>query len=139
MENVVERYYALIDGEAGAFGIVFPDLAGYTAMGDTVDAAIGNAAEALRDWVTATEARASAPAPSAIETLRRDPNVARALAEGATLTTIPLIRDTGRPVKANLSLDAGVLAAIDNAAARRKLTRSAFIEAMARETIPKMV
>ena len=135
----MERYYALIDGEAGAFGVVFPDLDGCTAMGDTVGSVIGNAAEALRDWVAALEARASVPPPSPIETLRRDPDVARALAEGATLTTIPLIRDTGRPVKANLSLDAGVLAAIDSAAARRKLTRSAFIEATARETIPKMV
>ena len=97
----MERYYALIDGEAGGFGIVFPDLDGCTAMGDTVDAAIGNAAEALRDWVMAVETRATVPAPSAIEALRRDPDVARALAEGATLTTIPLIRDTGRPVKAN--------------------------------------
>ena len=135
----MERYYALIDGEAGGYGIVFPDLPGCTAMGETVDEAIGNAAEALRDWVTAKEARASVPSPRDIEALRRDPEVAQALAEGATLTTIPLIRDTGRPVKANLSLDAGVLAAIDAAAARRKLTRSAFIEAMARETIPKMV
>ena len=134
----MERYYALIDGEAGSYGIVFPELSGCTAMGVTVDEAIGNAAEALRDWVTAREARSSVPPPRDIEALRRDPEVAQALAEGATLTTIPLIRDTGRPVKANLSLDAGVLAAIDAAAARRKLTRSAFIEAMARETIPKM-
>ena len=55
----MERYYALIDGEAGGYGIVFPDLPGCTAMGATIDEAIGNAAEALRDCVKAGEARKS--------------------------------------------------------------------------------
>jgi predicted RNase H-like HicB family nuclease len=45
------RYVALIDGKAGAYGVVFPDLPGCTAMGKTVDQAIANAAEALRDWI----------------------------------------------------------------------------------------
>jgi metal-responsive CopG/Arc/MetJ family transcriptional regulator len=48
---------------------------------------------------------------------------------------IPLIVDSGRPVRANLSLDAGLLAAIDAEAARRGLTRSAFIAGAAREKI----
>jgi predicted RNase H-like HicB family nuclease len=136
----VDRYIALIDGAAGGYGIVFPDLPGCTAMGNTIDEAIGNAANVLRIWVAMTEEQgASVPRPSRLEDLRGDVDVVEALGEGATLATIPLIRDAGRPVKANLSLDAGVLAAIDAAAARRKLTRSAFIEAMARETIPKMV
>jgi metal-responsive CopG/Arc/MetJ family transcriptional regulator len=38
-------------------------------------------------------------------------------------------------VKANLSLDAGLLAAIDDAAASRGLTRSAFLASAAREKI----
>jgi predicted RNase H-like HicB family nuclease len=136
----VDRYIALIDGEAGGYGIVFPDLPGCTAMGNTIDEAIGNAANVLRIWVEMTEEQgASVPRPRRLEDLRSDVEVVEALSGGATLATIPLIRDAGRPVKANLSLDAGVLAAIDAAAARRKLTRSAFIEAMARETIPKMV
>jgi metal-responsive CopG/Arc/MetJ family transcriptional regulator len=43
--------------------------------------------------------------------------------------------DAGRPVKANLSLDAGLLNAIDKAAARHGLTRSAFLASAAREKI----
>ena len=39
---------------------------------------------------------------------------------------VPLLREAGRPVKANLSPDAGLLAAIDEAAAARGLTRSAI-------------
>ncbi|RUV56524.1 ribbon-helix-helix protein, CopG family, partial [Mesorhizobium sp. M1A.F.Ca.IN.022.02.1.1] len=38
-------------------------------------------------------------------------------------------------VRANLSLDAGLLAAIDTEASRRGLTRSAFIASAAREKI----
>jgi hypothetical protein len=48
---------------------------------------------------------------------------------------VPLVLETGRPVKANLSLDAGLLAAIDEAAAARGLTRSAFLSSAAREKI----
>jgi hypothetical protein len=60
------------------------------------------------------------------------------LAAGAQLATVPLVRATGRPVKANLSLDAGVLAALNAEADRRKLTRSALIELLAREMLVKV-
>src|SRR6202035_1658985 len=66
---------------------------------------------------------------------RADPEVAAALAHGAVLAIVPLVLDAGRPVKANLSLDAGLLAAIDEAAAARGLTRSAFLASAAREKI----
>ena len=57
------------------------------------------------------------------------------LAKGAALAIVPLVLDAGRPAKANLSLDAGLLAAIDEAAAARGLTRSAFLASAAREKI----
>jgi hypothetical protein len=52
---------------------------------------------------------------------------ADAIASASVLAIVPLVRDAGRPVKANLSLDAGLLAAIEEAAAARGLTRSAFL------------
>jgi hypothetical protein len=51
---------------------------------------------------------------------------------------VPLVRETGKPVKANLSIDAGILAAIDEEAARRKLTRSGLVELMARRMLADM-
>jgi len=36
----LHRYTALIDGEAGAYGVSFPDLPGCVAMGRTVDEAV---------------------------------------------------------------------------------------------------
>jgi Ribbon-helix-helix protein, copG family len=49
---------------------------------------------------------------------------------------IPLLHDpVGRVKKANVSLDAGTLAAIDNEARARGLTRSAFLASAALEKI----
>jgi predicted RNase H-like HicB family nuclease len=49
------RYPALVDGDEGAFGVVFPDIPGVGAMGHTVDEALLNAEDALRDYVIETE------------------------------------------------------------------------------------
>ena len=133
------RYTALIDGKEGAYGVVFPDIPGCTAMGKTIEDALDHAAVALRDmaqWMA--EDGEGLPSARPPEALRRDPDVAAALAEGATLASVPLVRATGRPAKANLSIDAGILAAIDEEAARRKLTRSAFIELLAKHALGAM-
>jgi predicted RNase H-like HicB family nuclease len=133
------RYIALIDGKAGAYGVVFPDLPGCTAMGKTMDDALSHATEALRDWAEVTEENGGkVPRPRALEALRRDPDVKASLADGAGLATVPLVRETGKPVKANLSIDSGVLAAMDEEAQRRSLTRSAFVEMLARTMLTKV-
>ena len=133
------RYTVLIDGDAGAYGVVFPDLPGCAAMGTTIDEALANAADALSDWVGVTlEDGGDLPRPAPPETLRGDPEIREALAAGATLASVPLVRATGRPAKANLSIDAGILSALDAEAARRKLTRSAFIELLARHALPEL-
>ncbi len=135
----MSRYTALIDGKAGAYGVIFPELDGCVAMGTTVEEALTNAADALRDWVEVTEEHGErVPSPQPLEKLKRRRDVTEALSEGAVLATVPLVRETGKPAKANLSLDSGVLAAIDEEAVRRKLTRSAFIEMLAREALPKI-
>ena len=48
------RYPALIDGQEGAYGVVFPDIPGVAAMGQTVDEALLNAEDALRDYAVET-------------------------------------------------------------------------------------
>ena len=130
------RYVALVDGKPGAFGVVVPDLPGCTSGGATVDDALRNAVEAVTLWVE--DARADGekiPKARSAETLREDPEVATALAHGGILAYVPLVLDAGRPVKANLSLDVGLLEAIDEAAERRGLTRSAFLASAAPEKI----
>ena len=126
------RYVALVDGKPGAYGVVFPNGPGCTSMGDTVEGALANAVEALAYWAEDVDPM---PKPRSITQLRRDPEVRAALADSDALALVPLVRDASRPVKANLSLDAGLLAAIDEAAAARGLTRSAFLASAAREKI----
>ena len=51
----MSHYPAFVDGEAGAYGVTFPDLPGIAAMGETVEDALANAEEALREYVAETE------------------------------------------------------------------------------------
>jgi predicted RNase H-like HicB family nuclease len=132
------RYVALVDGRSGAYGLTVPDLPGCTSAAATIDELLRKATEAVRLW--AEDAMADGeklPKPRPIEAVRADPEVGAALGRGAVLTIVPLVRDAGRPAKANLSLDAGLLAAIDEAAAARGLTRSAFLASAAREKIER--
>lgn len=130
------RYVALVDGEAGAYGVIVPDLPGCTSGGATTDEALHHAIEAVRLWAEDAIADGEElPAPRSAEALRADPEIAAAIAAGAALAIVPLLIDLGRPAKANLSIDAGLLAAIDEAAAARGLTRSAFLAGAAREKI----
>jgi predicted RNase H-like HicB family nuclease len=132
----MSRYVAVVDGAPGAYGVVVPDLPGCTSGGATIDEALRNAVEAVTLWVV--DARTdgeNVPKGRPAEKLRNDPDVAVALAEGGVLAYVPLVLDAARPVKANLSLDAGLLNAIDEAAERRGLTRSAFLASAAREKI----
>lgn len=89
------RYVALVDCEP-AYGVVIPDCPGCFSMGVTIDEALDNAAEALRDWVEAMEARgAAAPEPRPMQAVR-----AEAEADGVddvTYASVPLIRHLGRP------------------------------------------
>ena len=119
------RYPALIDGAAGAYGVTFPDLPGIVAMGKTLDDALVNAEEALRDYAIEAEKHdEEVVTPTAIENVNAPP--------GCALVSVPLIRLSGRSVRANLSLDEGVAAFIDSEATRRKMTRTAYVEWMAR-------
>jgi predicted RNase H-like HicB family nuclease len=127
------RYFGLIDGTEGAYGIYFPDCAGCTAMGSTADEAVTHAIEALAEWLE--DHGAPFPQPSTIEVLRALPDVNEALQAGASFIQIPALLEKARPVKANISLSHGLLEALDEAAARLTLTRSAFIAAAVREKI----
>jgi len=121
----MSRYPALIDGKRGAYGVTFPDLPGIVAMGNTVDEAMVNAEEALRDCAIEAEKDGEPITPP------RDLERVR-IETGQTLVSIPLIRLSGRSVRRHMTLDEGVAAFIDSEARRRGMTRTAYIEWMAR-------
>jgi predicted RNase H-like HicB family nuclease len=132
----MSRYVVVIDGEPGAYGVWVPDMPGCTSMGATMEDALRNAQQALRLWAEdALSDGEQLPEARSIDRVRAEPNVIAELERGAALVVVPLVLDAGRPAKANLSLDAGLLAAIDEAAAARGLTRSAYLASAAREKI----
>ena len=109
VSNKTLRYTALVDGREGAYGVVFPDLPGCVAMGYTVEDALINAEDALRDYSPGCRPRwpraCRSPAPSSLSMSTK----------GSQLVSIPLIRVSGRKVRANLTLDDGVAAFIEQA------------------------
>ena len=119
------RYPALIDGKKGAYGITFPDLPGIVAMGKTIDEAMVNAEEALCDYaIEAEKDNEALTPPSDLERVET--------AAGQALVSVPLIRLSGRSVRRHMTLDEGVAAFIDSEARRRRMTRTAYVEWMAR-------
>ncbi len=114
------RYPALVDGDEGAYGVVFPDIPGVAAMGRTVDEAMLNAEAALQDYAIEAERdgeELASPSPfQSVET-----------PSGNQLVSIPLIRPSGKSVRAGLTLDEDVAVFIDSEARRRGMTRKTYI------------
>lgn len=126
----MKTYFALVHKDEGsAYGVTFPDLPGCFSAADDLDKLVANAAEALDLWFDDEEE----VEPRDMDAIREA--VADELANGAFLIAVPRITRAGRSVRINVSLDRGTLAAIDAAAAARKLTRSAFIAEAARNEI----
>lgn len=118
------RYLALVHKDPdSSFGVQFPDVPGCFSAADDMDDLISNATEALSLWADDE----APPKPRSHEALLNDPAIANELAAGAFLISVPLVSNDTRVVSANISLERGMLKAIDEAAKRRKLTRSAFL------------
>lgn len=126
----MKYFYALVHKDPGsAFGIEFPDLPGCFSAADEIENVLPNACEALELWFE-DEPEVQPMGLEQIKSLVLDE-----LAEGAFIVAVPYIVQTGRLVRANISLDRGMLDAIDRAAAERRLTRSAFLADAARKAI----
>jgi len=132
----MSRYLAIIeeDAEQGVFFVSFPDAPGCIASGATQDAALDDAVDALSEWVADEIADGrTAPIPRSYSDLLKSGEYG--LEKGGMVAWVPLLRETGKLARANISIDAGLLADIDEAAGRHGVTRSAFLAAAAREKI----
>jgi predicted RNase H-like HicB family nuclease len=129
-------YYLALIEHGKTFGLVFPDCPGCVAQADTFDEVMENGVEALREWMADRVSDGfTPPAPRGITELRADASLADDFAADPVVASVPLLLDAGRYVRANISLDAGLLEQIDAAAKLRGLTRSAFLSSAAREKI----
>lgn len=127
------RYYiAVVEKDEGsAYGLSFPDLPGcFSAADDWADIP-SNASDALDLWFE--DAAPTDPRPMA-EIAALD-EVRAAVANGAMLMAVPYIPAAGEQVRANISLDRGLLSAIDETARSRHMTRSSFLASLARREI----
>jgi predicted RNase H-like HicB family nuclease len=130
--GMMQYFYAIVHKDPdSAFGVEFPDLPGCFSAADEIEDVLPNACEALELWFE----DAKEVQPSRLDDLRA--KAADDLAGGAFIISVPRIRRLGKQVRANISLDRGMLDAIDRAAAERSLTRSAFLADAARNEIER--
>lgn len=130
------RYVAFLhDDDKPGFGISFPDFPGCVSDGDTIDDALRRGAEALSFHVERMLADGETiPDPRSLQAIKSDETLAE-WREGATIAFVALVLDKGSPRRINVSLDFGLLRAIDEEAKRRGMTRSAFLSSAARNEI----
>jgi predicted RNase H-like HicB family nuclease len=129
-------YVGILDGAKDVWGIRLPDVPGCHGGGATPEAAIADAISALREFASHQATKGIAlKSPRRVQAIIADKASGFDAAAGESIVMVPLILDRGRPVKANISLDAGLLEAIDDEAVRRGLTRSGFLASAALATI----
>src|SRR5262245_13214875 len=125
-------YIAIVSKDAGsAWGIHFPDLPGCTSAGSTMEEAVENAGKALRLWA---EDEADLPRASALDALRKRPDVREDLASGGMVVYVPLIM-AERKQRYNVMLDPSLVEGIDLAAKTAGVSRSDFIAYAATRTL----
>jgi len=124
-EKRMTHYITIVHKDKNsAYGVTFPDLPGCFSAADDAEDVIPNAMEALEFYAEDFD---TLPAPSSIKTIRTLPDIASDLKEGAYLISIPLLKNKGKSARINITMDKGLLEAIDDAAAQRKMTRSGFL------------
>ena len=98
--NTIVLIPMVLNAHAGTrYGISFPDLPGCTAMGKTMDETWNSAVEVLADWVNEMGGSEAVPMPRPLEAIRHDAEVCEAIAEGASLITVPPPRPVVRATK----------------------------------------
>lgn len=125
-------YIALVhqDGDS-AYGLSFPDLPGCFAAADKWDAISSAATEALDLWF---EDQPDVE-PASLDAIRKRPDVAEAMADGAVLLPVPYISADTAVERVNVTMERSLLRAIDETAKARGLTRSSFLASAARREL----
>lgn len=132
-------YLALIHPpEAGSgWGVTFPDLSGCVSVGDSFEAAVAGAGEALAGHVAAMLADGEdVPSPRPFDVLAKDDEVIEAREEGHAIPVpVPLIPVVAPKERINIMMDRGMLRLVDQAARAEGISRSSFLERAARMVV----
>ncbi|WP_185982995.1 type II toxin-antitoxin system HicB family antitoxin [Aureimonas mangrovi] len=131
MTNVV----ALIHGEAGTYGISFPDFPGAASGGATVDEALARGRALLATHIEAlTEEKVALPALRTLEEVRADPALAEDFADAVAVTLVPADLP-GRARQFTISMDENLMARIDVQAKALGENRSRYLANAARNRL----
>ena len=126
----MKTFIGVVDKDEGsAYGIYFPDLPGCFSASDELEDLKRMAIEALGLYFEFGDV----PEPRSIDEIRT--LAAEDLKNGAFLMAFPYVDLAGRTVRANITMDAGLLSGIDATAKERGLTRSAFLTQVAKREI----
>ncbi|MCZ2203998.1 type II toxin-antitoxin system HicB family antitoxin [Bartonella sp. A05] len=129
----MKRFFALVHkDEDSAFGVQFPDFEGLFSAADEEEQLMANATEALQLYC---EEMDTVPEPLKLQEVMQQEIVKAALSEGGFLIQVPFIENDAEVVRTNISIERGLLRAIDERAQERKLTRSAFLSTAARHEL----
>lgn len=126
-------YPAIIERAADGYSVFFPDLPGCASAGATLQDAARNAEEALAGHLLVSVQHGDViPDPSDLDAIERDPDVdevARILIRGER---------PGKAMRINVTLDEGLVAAIDRVAKNRSgfLADAARVALAARQLEP---
>lgn len=127
-------YIALIHkDEDSAYGVSFPDFPGCITAGDSFDEAMAMAREALGFHAEGMlEDGLTVPRPCSFADIKanKDGFWAEHLNE-CEIARVPLLMNIAAPKRVNISLDQGLLNAIDQVAKEQGMTRSAFLASAA--------
>ena len=107
-------FVGILDGAGDTWGVTVPDMPGCHGGGATVDAAVADAIQAVSAWADHRVAAGQVlPVARTVTEILADDTVAFDASAGEATVMLPLVLEARRPVRANISLDAGVLEAID--------------------------
>jgi predicted RNase H-like HicB family nuclease len=127
------KYFTAIVHQEGdsAYGLSFPDLPGCFAAANSWDQIPAAVTAALDLWFE--DCPEAVPAPLA-EVMHRD-DVTASIAAGGVLMTVPYIPADTALERVNISIERGLLRAIDETAKARGMTRSSFLASSARREL----
>jgi predicted RNase H-like HicB family nuclease len=121
-------YFAELHWAKDGYGFTIEDLPGFSAFheGEDLEEAVKVAEAVLRDWIASNVDRGIDIPPARTMKEISDGHPERGEA-GYTLIALRARFPAGRALRVNLSVDERTLAAIDDKAAARNMTRSAFL------------
>ena len=131
----MKNYVALVefDREIGNYGVIVPDLPGFSSIGDTYEAAIKNATEGMASHVEVIkELGGKVPVPRSLESVKKDWDGWEDWnkdVEDYTFAMIPLLPPYGTQ-KILVSIDTSLVARIDRVAKNRSAFFASAAERM---------